>query len=52
MSTDDQNQDTFAPPAADREPEPAIQTTPRGNQDSEQEWVDRGEEQLEKVSGN
>lgn len=36
----------------DREPDPRRQTTPRGNQPAEQEWVDRGEEQLEKVSGN
>lgn len=27
-------------------------TTPRGNQEAEREWVERGEEQLEKVSGN
>jgi len=52
MSTHDQKQDTFATPAADREPEPVVQTAPRGNQDPEKEWVDRGEEQLEKVSGN
>jgi hypothetical protein len=52
MRTHDQKQDTSATPAADRESEPVIQTAPRGNQDPEQEWVDRGEEQLEKVSGN
>lgn len=52
MSTDDQTQDTPATPAADREAESARRTQPRGNQATEQEWVEHGKEQLEKVSGN
>ncbi len=52
MSTNDQTQDTTQTPAPDRERDPAGRTEPRGNQAPEQEWVQRGEEQLEKVSGN
>lgn len=52
MSTHDQTQDTSTTPTADRGPESVDKPTPRGNQATEQEWVERGEEQLEKVSGN
>ncbi len=52
MSTHDQTQDTSTTPAADRERDSAATNTPRGNQPAEREWVERGEEQLEKVSGN
>ncbi len=51
MTTDDQTQDTTTtPPADDRDR--VVPPGPRGNQAPEQEWVRRGEEQLEKISGN
>lgn len=53
MTTDDQTQDaTTAPPVDDRDRDEAAPPRPRGNQPPEQEWVRRGEEQLEKISGN
>ena len=48
MDRDDakqQNQD-------DRERQPSDPPTPRGNPEADHEAVERGQEQLEKVSGN
>jgi hypothetical protein len=44
------NEDTRDVPT--RERDPAQPPKPRGNQEPRREWVEQGEEQLDKVSGN
>jgi hypothetical protein len=50
MERDDTNRE--AENAPDRERNPADPPEPRGNPEPERESVDKGEEQLDKVSGN
>ena len=54
MTTHDQTQDTTTttPPVDARDRDRLVSPGPRGNQAPEEEWVRRGEEQLEKISGN
>jgi len=50
MDTEQPNQDPAGAPEHERNP--ADPTEPRGNPEPDRERVEKGEEQLDKVSGN